>query len=97
MLSLKEYLNNPCGVLSIPYWKNKGIMIPPNMKIVHHKDFSETEFSDYVDGPYFRLVHNLEAIDFTGMDDYFCETATEKDLQAIVELINACYTDLTEV
>ena len=31
MITLKEYLNNPCGTLSIPYWKNKTIKISNNI------------------------------------------------------------------
>lgn len=27
MITLTEYLNNPCGNLSIPYWKAKNIVI----------------------------------------------------------------------
>lgn len=33
MISLKEYLENPCKKASIPYWKKKNIKIPSNMKI----------------------------------------------------------------
>lgn len=26
MITLTEYLNNPCGTLSIPYWKAKNMV-----------------------------------------------------------------------
>ncbi len=49
MITLTEYLNNPCGTLSIPYWKAKNIVIPPEMKILHDKYFSADILSDYTD------------------------------------------------
>lgn len=32
MITLTEYLNNPCGTLSIPYWEAKNITIPPILR-----------------------------------------------------------------
>ncbi|MFG6347015.1 MAG: hypothetical protein K1W35_25920 [Lachnospiraceae bacterium] len=40
MLLLQEYVNDPCGTLSIPYWKSKELAVPQNMKIIHDRDFS---------------------------------------------------------
>ena len=37
MITKEEYLLNPCGTLSIPYWKNKTIIIPSNIAIIHKK------------------------------------------------------------
>ena len=62
MITLTEYLNNPCGTLSIPYWKAKNIVIPPDMKILHDNDFNTEILSDYIDEKYFRLYHNLKEI-----------------------------------
>ena len=62
MITLDEYLNNPCGTLSIPYWKAKNITIPPEMKILYDQDFSADILSDYTDEKYFRLHHNLKDI-----------------------------------
>ena len=49
MITLTEYLNNPCGILSIPYWKAKNITIPTDMKILHDKYFRAEILSDYTD------------------------------------------------
>lgn len=62
MITLTEYINNPCGTLSISYWKAKNITIPPDMKILHDKDFCADILSDYTDEKYFRLYHNLKKI-----------------------------------
>lgn len=60
MCDLKnEYLLNPCGTLSIPYWKNKIIIVPPDMVIIHEKKFNN-QYKKYQ--RYFRLMHKLNDI-----------------------------------
>ncbi|MBQ2705113.1 MAG: hypothetical protein IJF58_06175, partial [Clostridia bacterium] len=95
MITLTEYLNNPCGTLSIPYWKAKIITIPPEMKILHDKDFSANILSDYTDEKYFRLYHNLKKIPQITNDDFEIVTATRKDIKSIVRIINDSYTDIS--
>lgn len=95
MTSLGEYLKNPCGTLSIPYWKNKTIRIPSNMRIVHQRAFTETELQRYTDDPYFRLMHDLKDIGLVGCGMYVARTAAEDDLPLMVELINRSYDDLS--
>lgn len=95
MITLTEYLNNPCGTLSIPYWKAKNIVIPPDMKILHDKDFSADILSDYIDEKYFRLHHTLKEIPKISSDDFEITTATRKDIKEIVEIINDSYTDIS--
>ena len=94
MITLTEYLNNPCGTLSIPYWKAKNITIPPNMKILHDKDFSVDTLLNYTDEKYFRLYHNLKEILRIITNDFEILTATRKDIKAIVQIINDSYTDI---
>ena len=95
MITLTEYLNNPCGTLSIPYWKAKNIVIPPDMKILHDKDFSVDTLLNYTDEKYFRLYHNLKGIPKNTNDDFEIVTATRKDIKAIVQIINDSYTDIS--
>lgn len=95
MIKLTEYLNNPCGTLSIPYWKAKNITIPPDMKILHDNDFSAEILSDYSDEKYFRLYHNLKGIPKIANDDFEIVTAIRKDIKAIVQIINDSYTDIS--
>ncbi len=95
MITLTEYLNNPCGTLSIPYWKAKNIVIPPDMKILHDKDFREDILSDYTDEKYFRLFHNLNGISKITSDVFEIITATRRDIKAIVQIINDSYTDIS--
>ena len=95
MITLTEYLNNPCGTLSIPYWKAKNITIPPDMRILHDNDFSSELLSDYSDEKYFRLHHNLKEIPKIIANDFEITTATRKDIKSIVQIINDSYTDIS--
>lgn len=92
---LEAYKANPCGTLSIPYWKNKSIEIPQNMRIVHEKDFSKSEYREYKDEPYFRLFHPLEEIQTVECDDIAIVTAKQEDILCFVDVINQSYTDLS--
>lgn len=95
MESLNTYKKNPCSVLSIPYWKNKSITIPSNMRIVHDRDFSKSEYQEYSDEPYFRLFHSLEEIKSITLDDIFIVTAKREDIPHFVDVINKSYADLS--
>ena len=95
MITLTEYLNNPCGSLSVPYWKAENIVIPPDMKILHDNDFSAEILSDYIDEKYFRLYHNLKEIAKVITDDFEITTAVRKDIKAVVRIINGSYTDIS--
>lgn len=95
MITLIEYLKNPCGTLSIPHWKAKNIVIPPEMKILHDKDFCADILSYYTDEKYFRLSHNLKEIPKITNDDFEIITATRKDIKSIVQIINDSYTDIS--
>lgn len=59
LFAKKEYLQNPCRATSIPYWKAVRIAVPENMKILHEDDFCAEMLEQYMDEPYFRLVHDL--------------------------------------
>lgn len=95
MLTLYEYLKDPCGTLSIPYHKNKGITIPPNMMIVHDRNFSPDMLENYTDEPYFRLKHDLKSIPCTTCPGFSVRTADDKDLSLIADIINRSYNDLS--
>ncbi len=94
MLSVEEYLKNPCRSSAIPYWKLKSITIPSELEIIHDKDFSQNYLTNYVDEPYFRLSHNLKSIAQIDSASYLITTATIDDIDVIVELINQSYCDL---
>lgn len=59
MISKETYMANPCGTSSLPFWKEKQIVVPDNMLVLHDKNFSKSYLVEYNDEPYFRLKHNL--------------------------------------
>ena len=95
MKLIEKYLKNPCETLSIPYWKIKNISTPPNMLIIHQKEFSKHDYSGYIDEPYFRLYHSLEQIKETTYDEFIIKTALREDIPLFVDIINRSYPDLT--
>ena len=92
---IEAYKENPCGILSIPHWKNKYICIPGNMRIVHDTDYIEEDYRDYHDEPYFRLYHALVGIQTITLDDISIVTAKQDDIPLFVDVINQSYTDMS--
>lgn len=92
---IEAYKENPCGILSIPYWKNKNICIPENMCIVHDADYIEEDYQDYHDEPYFRLYHALVGIQTITLDNISIVTAKQDDIPLFVDVINQSYTDMS--
>ncbi|BCN30947.1 GNAT family N-acetyltransferase [Anaeromicropila herbilytica] len=94
-MTLQEYLENPCGTLSIPYWKAKRLIIPEHIKIVHNTNFSEDLLDEYTDTAYFRIMHKLNKVDKTELrQDVLITTITESQFPLLVELINQSYLHL---
>lgn len=93
MPSLQSYLNDPCGTASLPYWKEKRIAVPGNMKIIHDRDLPNGKFNNYNDEPYFRLYHDLKNIKETARSEI--EIVQTNQADPFVRLINASYTDLS--
>jgi GNAT superfamily N-acetyltransferase len=95
MIRLAEYLEKPCEVLPIPYWKYKSIDIPENMKIIHKKNYSDTYLSDYSDEVYFRLYNPLKYIKRLELERFQIDTAQMTDIDSIVDIINNSYEDIS--
>ncbi len=91
---LKDYLKAPCSLLSIPYWKQKRITLPPHMKIVHQRDFSPAAVEGYRDQVYFRLLHDLKAMPVPVPAGFLLEHISPEDAILIAAIINASYPDI---
>lgn len=91
---LEEYLQNPCAISSLPYWKAKSITVPDNMMILHDKDYSDDSLSDYSDEKYFRLYHDFKKINIISIEGFEIVTAEKDDLSIIVDIINKSYVDM---
>lgn len=95
MVTIEAYKENPCGVLSIPYWKNKHIRIPQNMCIMHDAEYLKDKYKEYCDEPYFRLFHALKDIHVVPVNGISIVSAKQDDLPLLVNIINQSYTDLS--
>ena len=86
MITKTEYLLNPCGTLSIPYWKYQTIRMPSNIKIIHGRSFNN-QFNKIQ--RYFRLLHKLESIDIPKIKVEIINLNTDKT--SLINMINKCY------
>ncbi len=93
MISLQQYLLDPCGTTSIPYWKYKRIAVPQNMLIVHQREMTDDLLLDHRDEPYFRLYHDLKNIRQMAVQGV--EIVSGGSVSEHVRLINRSYTDLS--
>lgn len=87
MITREAYLKNPCGTLSVPYWKWIGMEVPEHMRIIHHRDWNGEEPGE----PYFRVMHDLKKIPPMDTGGYEIVTATEADFETISRVVNCCY------
>lgn len=94
MILKSDYLENPCGLTSIPYWKYVRVSIPDGMAIVHNKDFNDELYKNYIDEPYFRLYHNLKDINSFDSNEVDVIQCTPKTIGEFVNLINDSYSDI---
>ncbi len=94
-MTLKEYQQDPCGMLSIPYWKAKHVKVPESMRIVHERDFSEEFLQDYFDVRYFRLKHDLQGLVPVTVPGIEIRTARKTDIGRIADVINRSYQDIS--
>lgn len=95
MITLEEYLLTPCASLSIPYWKAKGMTLPPQIRIVHDSEFSPELLAEYEDERYFRLSRSMADVSDARPGGIVLETAQRADLPLIADIINRSYTDLS--
>ncbi len=95
MILLKEYIKNPCRSLSIPYWKQRSIKVPDNIKIVHNDEYNVADFNGYIDEPYFRLYHDLQSVQHIERKDIDIIVVTDDMIDIVVDIINKSYNDLS--
>ncbi len=91
-MTIEEYKRNPCGSLSIPYWKNKLISVPESIKIVHDREFDSSLLENYNDTRYFRLKHDLKQIPKCDIGEYRLNTISPDSFGKLADMINVSYT-----
>jgi ribosomal protein S18 acetylase RimI-like enzyme len=89
-MKLEDYLKNPCGKASLPYYKMKKINLPPNLKVVHERDHLEERSEAY-----FRLIHRLDDLKEVSLPEgyYFenIDVTQDKFLKEVSEMIARSY------
>ena len=85
-MDIAEYLQDPCGTLSIPYCKAKTFIIPDTVKIIHSRDWNG-QYKDYQ--RFFRLKHNLNNFAMTDFD--FDTISIQLQAKQLSEMMNASY------
>lgn len=92
MVSLEEYLADPCGSLSIPWWKAKQISVPPGMEIVHHSRFRGEMAAGRAHSRFFRLIHRLRDIPRPASPPGVAfGPAVPDQAGELADVINCCY------
>lgn len=79
-------LNNPCGLLSIPYWKYKIVKIPSNIEIIHIDNF-HNQYNKFQ--RYFRICHRLTNINV--VCNKVCLINLKYDKDQLINMMNECY------
>lgn len=83
-----EYLRDPCGASSLPFWKARRVVILADLTILRDDMFRQGEYPGH-DEPYFRLLHDLRQIPSfrlpLGFETVECGAAD------FAGHINACY------
>lgn len=96
MISKEVYLKDPCGTLSIPYWKAKNTAVPDGITILHHREFDPALLRDHRDTPYFRLLHPLTEAKPVPAPGFTVRTARcPEDTSLIACIIDRCYPDIS--
>ncbi|WP_373736312.1 GNAT family N-acetyltransferase [Bacteroides heparinolyticus] len=89
-MNSEEYLNDPCGASSLPFWKTKKVIIPEHIAVLREDLFCIAD-CDGIDEPYFKLMHNLKQIRQPKLITQFelipCETLD------FANHINECYAE----
>lgn len=93
-MTLQHYLQAPCKMLSIPFWKAQSFSAPAGMKIVHDSVYNKYDYSGYHDERYFRLYHNMKNIEQIHIDGFEILNAALNDIPAIVDIVNKSYAEV---
>jgi GNAT superfamily N-acetyltransferase len=91
MISVDQYLKNPCRSSSLPFYKLESFKKPDHMEVIHDDDYKGDLFSE----PYFRLIHRLAFFHSLnipqGMILEKLNLNNPKNLEKLSEMISKCY------
>ena len=85
-MDIKDYLRDPCGTLSIPYWKAKTLTVPDSVVIVHGRDWCG-QYRNYQ--RFFRIKHDLKKLSPINFD--YDTVSIDHQAAQLSGMINASY------
>ena len=88
-IQAEDYLRDPCGASSLPFWKTERLVLPDNMSVLREDSFPAGEPGGR-DEPFFKLLHDLRQIPHRTLPPDFQPAAC--GIEEYAAHINACYT-----
>ena len=88
MIDKEKYLGDPCKSSSLPYWKEKRVIVPQNMEVIHKDSFEPTSKFKKVEY-FFKLIHKLKTIPKRPRNIQKIDLSN--DLEELVDMINKSY------
>jgi GNAT superfamily N-acetyltransferase len=89
MMTIEEYIKDPCRASSLPYWKTISYQIPNYIKVELEEYNKE---SNEECEKYFKVIHYLDNIENPRLPEDF--TLTNISIEEYVNHINSCYNDI---
>ena len=87
-MNAEQYLADPCGTSSLPYWKTEQFAVPEGICICRDDAFS-TQSVEGVDEPYFKLMHDLRQVQPAALPAGF--RLVSAGVADFARHINSCY------
>ena len=87
-MNAEQYLADPCGASSLPFWKTEQFAVPEGICICRDDDFF-TQSVEGVDEPYFKLMHDLRQVRRTMLPAGF--RLVSAGVADFARHINSCY------
>ena len=87
-MNAQEYLKDPCGASSLPFWKTEQLEIPAHISVIRDDRFDAALYGG-TDEPYFKLVHTLERLERPPLAGLF--EAVRCDAVDYARHIDECY------
>ena len=87
-MNAEQYLADPCGASSLPYWKTEQFAVPEGICVCRDDAFSVRP-NEGVDEPYFKLMHDLRQVQPAALPAGF--QLVSAGVADFARHINSCY------
>ncbi len=87
-MNAEQYLADPCGTSSLPYWKTEQFAMPEGICVCRDDAFSARSIEG-VDEPYFKLMHDLRQVQPAALPAGF--RLMSAGVADFAQHINSCY------